>query len=157
MTRHRGGICGHCGRAGHYRPTCPDLDAAREARPARRTPAAPAPSAPAPARLPVREYGPWALLDSDCPLTDGQPMVFTWEHATTGARVTATLPRPPGGWHETTEHLAVLRYPRDPLAYCAKHLPSATVTMVTRAGDPAAPAEVVARPIDTAACGWGMW
>lgn len=82
-------------------------------------------------------------------------MTFVWEHAATGERVAATVPRPADGWHESAEVVAVLRHPKDPVAYCARHMPSATVT---RSGaGPAAPPEVLARPVESAACGWGMW
>lgn len=133
--------CGRCGKPGHYRPRCPENDA-RESR---------AGSAPAP--IPARERGPWALAESDRALT-GDAMTFTWEHAETGERVTATVPRPAGGWHESDEVCAVLRYPRDPVAYCARSMPSATVV---RTAPAVAVPVVVARPAESTACGWGMW
>lgn len=154
--------CSHCGKAGHYRPRCPGLAAAPPAPPTPKTPgerraariaaraefAAAAPPPPAPAR------GPWELTGSERPFAEGLPRVFTWTHATTGERVTATIPRPAGGWCDTTEGLVVLRHPRDPVAYCAREMPSA---VVTREGAPHASPTIVQRPVETAACGWGMW
>lgn len=153
--RPRGGVCGHCGKAGHYRPTCPELVAARAPKPARRRAerARVEPVVLAPPRDADRDGSRWALTESHR-VAGADPMVFTWEHSETGERVTATLPRPPGGWHETTEHLAVYRFPRDPVAYATRHLPSATVTRATR--EVSAPVAVV-RPLDSAACNWGMW
>ena len=152
MTPHR---CGHCKRAGHYRPTCPDLATTPRARVPRRVPAAPSPAVVA-APVPVSDVSPWSLVASE---RDGVDFVgrFTWQHVE-GERVTATVPIPPSGDRfDTTEGLVVPRRPLDPLRFIARQMPSAQVER-SAAGEAMVPVRVgdFCRAA-TDVRSWGLW
>ena len=149
----RAGTCGHCGKAGHYRPTCPE-------RTATRAPASPSPSSAGVADLPAP--GPWSLVASlhdDVHLLLGR---WTWAH-TDGTRVTAqvklvpvaeSLELPPEEFWRTR---LILRHPRDVFAYLARTLPDATVTVTRPEEIEPAPVGAFAREAITDARAWGMW
>lgn len=148
--------CGHCGASGHYRPTCPTLPTAeraakRAARAPRMIPAAKV--SPCASAAPPERRSPWSLVESERPTGPTIPFVarFVWEHAETGERVTATVPLPPSGdRYDAPGPVIVLRHPLDPEAHAARHLPTATVMRSPRELREAA-------PVNTTACGWGLW